>query len=286
MAAVTPTMGRRRLGGVLKALRERAGLTGDQTAKKAASVSAAKISRLESGHNVVQAKDIKALLDAYDALPDVREQVLKLATKAEAHGWWEEFDDVLPVDFDLYLSIEEAAASLLIFDTSIVHGLLQTPDYARAWVRAADPGIPNAELERLIKLRMKRQEQLDRTPEPIAVWAVFDEAALRRRVGGDTVMRDQVRHLLTMSERPSVTIQVLPFDAGAHAAAFGSFTVVEFSEPTDPEIGYVDCAAGNVYPEKPTQVRTLKTKFHHLTSTALAPDKSLSFIRKIAKELA
>lgn len=285
MAGVTPTMGRRRLGGVLKALRERAGLTNDQARKKSG-VSTAKLSRLETGHNVVFPKDVRALLDAYDAPPDIRERVLQLATLAEEHGWWEEFDDVLPTGFDLYLSVEEAAASLLVFQTSVVHGLLQTADYARAWLRAADPGMPNAELERLVSLRMTRQQALTREGEPLTLWAILDEAALRRRVGGAEVMRAQVEHLLDMTKRANLTIQVLPFDVGAHAAASGSFTLVEFAEPTDPEIGYVDCAAGNVYPEKPAQVRTLKTRVHHLTSAALTPEKSLSFMRKIVKELA
>lgn len=285
MPGVTPTMGRRRLGGVLKALREKANLTNDQARKKSG-VSTGKLSRLETGHNVVYAKDVRALLDAYDAPPEVRHKVLQLAALAEEHGWWEEFDDVLPAGFDLYLSIEEAAASLLVFGTSVVHGLLQTEDYARAWIRAADPGIPNAELERLVSLRMKRQESLSRETDPLSLWAIFDEAVLRRRIGAADTMRTQVEHLLAMSERPNITIQILPFEAGAHAAASGPFTLVEFAEPTDPEIGYVDCAAGNVYPEKPAQVRRMKTKFHHLTSSALTPEKSLLFIRKIAKELA
>ncbi|MGP4018543.1 helix-turn-helix domain-containing protein [Saccharopolyspora sp. 5N708] len=284
MAGVAPTMGRRRLGGVLKALRLSAGLSNEQ-ARQRADLSTAKLSRLESGHNVVLLKDIRALLDAYNADKGTREKVLKLAQLAEQHGWWEEFDDVLPADFDLYLSVEEAAASLLVFETSIMHGLLQTEDYARAWIRAEDPGTPNAELERLVGLRMARRQALARDEEPITLWAVLDEAVIRRRVGGSEVMREQLEHLLSLSERPNVTIQVLPFGVGAHVAASGSFTVVEFAEPTDPEIGYVDCAAGNVYPEKPWQVRRMKTHFHHLTSAALEPTKSLSFIRKAHKEL-
>lgn len=285
MAGVTPTMGRRRLGGVLKALREKAGLTNEQARQKS-SVSTAKVSRLETGHNVVFVKDIRALLDAYQAPAEIRDRVLDLAAAAEEHGWWEEFDDVLPTGFDLYLSIEEAAASLLVFQTSVVHGLLQTEDYARAWLRSADPGMPNAELERLVSLRMKRHPALKRKQDPLSIWLIFDEAVLRRKVGSADIMRAQVEHLLAMCQRPNVTIQILPFDVGAHAAASGSFTLVEFSEPTDPEIGYVDCAAGNVYPEKPAQVRKLKTRFHHLTSASLTPEKSLPFIRKIAKELA
>lgn len=146
--------------------------------------------------------------------------------------------------------------------------------------------MPNSELERLVSLRMQRQPALTHDTHPLTLWAIFDEAALRRRVGGVEVMRAQIDHLITMSERPNVTVQVLPFSVGAHAAASGSFTLVEFSEPTDPEIGYVDCAAGNVYPETPPQVRTLKTRFHHLTSVSLTPERSLPFIRKIAKELA
>ncbi|WP_165401173.1 helix-turn-helix domain-containing protein [Herbihabitans rhizosphaerae] len=270
---------------MLKALREAAGLTNGQ-ASRASGVSTAKLSRLETGRNVVYAEDVQALLDAYDATSNVRDKVLKLAALAEQHGWWEEFDDILPADFDLYLSIEEAAASLLVFGTSVVHGLLQIEDYARAWIRAEDPGMPNAERERLLGLRIARQRALHRKPEPLLLWTVFDEAVLRRKVGGPAVMRAQVEHLLAMSELPNVTIQVLPFDAGAHAGSSGSFTLVEFAEPTDPETGYVDCAAGNVYPEKPAQVRTLKTRFHHLTSSGLTPGESLSFMHKIAKELA
>ncbi|GAA0520524.1 transcriptional regulator [Saccharopolyspora subtropica] len=283
MAGMAPTMGRRRLGGVLKALRLSAGLSNEQ-ARRRAGMSTAKLSRLETGHNVVLLKDIRALLDAYNADDKTRKKVLELAQAAEQRGWWQEFDDVLPTDFDLYLSVEEAAASLLIFETLIVPGLLQTEDYARAWLRAEDPGRPNAELERLVGLRMARQQALTRETDPLTVWAVLDEAVFRRRVGSPEVMREQLEHLLTLCESTKLTVQVLPFSAGEHVAASGSFTLVEFAEPTDPEIGYVDCAAGNVYPEKPAQVRRLKTNFHHLTSTALEPLKSLSFIRKLQKE--
>ncbi|MGW1679323.1 helix-turn-helix domain-containing protein [Saccharopolyspora sp. NPDC002376] len=284
MAGMAPTMGRRRLGGVLKTLRLGAGLSNEQ-ARQRSSMSTAKLSRLETGHNVVHLKDIRALLDAYNADPKTREEVLQLAQMAEKRGWWQEFDDVLPTDFDLYLSVEEAAASLMVFQTSVVPGLLQTEDYARAWLRAEDPGKPNAELERLIGLRMTRRQAVAEKDEPLMVWAVLDEAVIRRRVGGSEVMREQLEHLLSLCERPNVTIQVLPFSVGAHVAASGSFTLVEFAEATDPEIGYVDCAAGNVYPEKPGQVRRMKTSFHHLTSSALEPTKSLSFIRKVQKEL-
>ncbi|MEU5846033.1 helix-turn-helix domain-containing protein [Saccharopolyspora shandongensis] len=284
MAGVAPTMGRRRLGGVLKTLRLGAGLSNEQ-ARQRASMSTAKLSRLETGHNVVLLKDVRALLDAYNADGKTRNKVLQLAQAAEQSGWWQEFDDVLPADFDLYLSVEEAAASLLVFETSIMHGLLQTENYARAWLRAEDPGRPNAELERLVGLRMARRQALTREADPLTVWAVLDEAVFRRRVGGSEIMREQLEHLLTLCESANVTIQVLPFSAGEHVAASGSFTLVEFSEPTDPEIGYVDCAAGNVYPEKPAQVRRMKTNFHHLTSTALEPIKSLAFIRKVQREL-
>jgi transcriptional regulator with XRE-family HTH domain len=277
-------MGRRRIAGVLKALRLDAGLTNDE-ARKRSGFSTAKLSRLETGHNIVQVKDVRALLDAYEADDATRERVLLLAQTAEEHGWWQEFGDVLPADFDLYLGVEEAAASMLVFGTSVVHGLLQTEDYARAWLRAEEPGMPNAEFERLVRLRMARRQTLLRDSDPLALWAIFDEAVLRRKVGGTEVHGAQLEHLLKMSELPNVTLQVLPFDAGAHFAASGSFTLIEFAEPTDPEIGYVDCAAGNVYPEKPAQVRRLKTSFHHLTSTALEPLKSLTFIRKVHKEI-
>ncbi|MGH3503213.1 MAG: helix-turn-helix domain-containing protein, partial [Nocardioidaceae bacterium] len=129
MAAVTPTMGRRRLGGVLRKLRGDAKLTNTQAAS-ASGVSTAKISRLETGHNVVYIKDVRGLLEAYDPSPTMRDKVLRFAQLAEQQGWWEEFDDVLPPDFDLYLSVEEAAATLLVFNTTLVHGLLQTEDYA------------------------------------------------------------------------------------------------------------------------------------------------------------
>lgn len=283
MAAVTPTMGRRRVGGVLRKLRNDAKLTNTQAAS-ASGVSTAKISRLETGHNVVYMKDIRGLLEAYDPSPTMRDKLLRFAQLAEQQGWWEEFDDVLPPDFDLYLSVEEAAATLLVFNATLVHGLLQTEDYARAWIRAEDPGMPNAELERLISLRMTRQQLLDRREDPLTIWMIFDEAVLRRKVGEPELMSAQLDHLLTLSERRNVTIQILPFDAGPHVAATGSFTLIEFTEPTDPEIGYVDSAAGNVYPENPRRVRMLKTNFHHLTSAALTPERSLEFIRSVQKE--
>lgn len=284
MPGVSPTMGRRRVGGVLRALREGAKLSNDDASKRAG-ISTAKLSRLESGHNVVAVKDVKALLSAYKADKATKERVVGLAHAAEQHGWWHEFDDVLPADFDLYLSVEEAAASLLVFSSTIVHGLLQTEEYAREWMRKGDPGMPNHDLARLLSLRMGRQTTLTRDTDPLQLWAILDEGALRRTVGGPEVMRDQLWHLLQMSELPNVTLQVLPFDVGAHHAASGSFSLIEFTEPTDPEIGYVDCAAGNVYPEKPPQVRRLKTSFYHLTSTAMEPVESLTFIRKVYEEM-
>lgn len=280
-----PTVRKRRIGRVLRAHREKAGLTHEQVSHEI-KFSTAKISRFETGHGKLIWRDIRDLLDIYNAPLDVRDRLHELVNDADEQGYWQDFEDILPQGFEMYVSLESEAAVISAFDTYLIPGLLQTTDYARTAIRAELPAAGETEIDRLVELRMARQELLTRAVVPLRLWVILDEAALRRAVGGPAVMRAQLDRLATTCRPSNVDIQVLPFGTGAHVAMSGSFRIIEFAEPTDPEVAYVDCAAGNLYVERPDEVRRLKARFSHLKTEALKPRHSVTFIRAIAKEYA
>jgi hypothetical protein len=191
---------------------------------------------------------------------------------------------VLPSGFDIYVGLEAETAAERVYEISVVPGLLQTPDYARAVLREVFPRHGLEQIDRMVDLRIKRQRRFDDSP-PLELWAILDEAVVRRPVGGKQVMRGQLEHLLAAAARPGLTLQVLPFDCGAHAGHGGPFSILEFPNRTDSEVAYVESVAGFIYLEKDRDVRARVEAFDRLRAAALAPAASTELIARVAHEL-
>ncbi|MCO6010284.1 helix-turn-helix domain-containing protein [Actinoallomurus purpureus] len=281
----SPTVRRRRLGMELRRLRDAAGLMIEDVAKHL-ECSMSRVSRIETGKSVARIRDVRDMLDLY-GLPEgaQRDQLLGLAKDAQQRGWWTEYEAVLSASagLDTYIGLEASAASIRTFQTHLVPGLLQTEEYARALIKAGRPGESPESVDRRIALRTRRQAMLHDSGS-LELWAVLDEAVLRRPIGGVTVMQAQLIRLLEVGELPGVTIQVLPFARGAHPGVDGAFTIIGFPDPTDLDVVYIDCPAGNIFLEKDKDVRRHTTWFDHLRAAALPPDESAEFITAAADE--
>jgi len=280
-----PTVRLRRLGMELRALREAAGLNSLQAAEELG-CSQSKISRVETGKSPVSIRDVRDLLALYGVTDEQqRERLLSLARESRQRGWWAEFGSWLPSGFDTYAGMEAAAASVRAYQAQLVHGLLQTEDYAKAVLRALRPEDTRETVEKLVQFRMTRQTQLTRAENPLRLWVIFEEEVLRRPVGGLAVMQAQLQHLLEAAEEPTITIQVLPTARGAHAGLDGSFSLFEFPEPGDLDVAYVGGQAGTVFIEKTDEVRRFATRFDHLRAAALDMGDSTNLITRIAHDM-
>jgi hypothetical protein len=244
------------------------------------------LSRIETGKAPTKSAYLSHLLELYQVTDPAQRQILvDMAREGHRKGWWAAYDDVLPSGLGVYVGLEAEASGLRSYEIGVVHGLLQTTDYARAVLRASAPRHTADQIERLVDLRMERQRRLDDDP-PLDLWVIHDEAVIRRTVGGPTVMRHQLAHLLVASGLPGVTLQVLPFDSGAHAGHDGPFSIVEFHDRSDSEVVYVESTAGPIYLEKDRDVRASAEIFDRLRAAALPPEASLDLISKAARELA
>jgi transcriptional regulator with XRE-family HTH domain len=244
-----PTVLRRLLGAQLRRLREERGITLDE-AGEVIRASGSKMSRLETGRVGFKDRDIADLLTFYNVTEDRQREALRdLARGASAHGWWHDYSDVLPSWFEAYVGLEEAATSIRAYEIQFVPGLLQTEDYARAVTLLGHHGAPAAEIEQRVGLRMARQTLLSE-PRSVHLWAVLDEAVLRRPAGRPGVMRRQLLHLLEVAERPNVTIQIIPFAAGAHAAAGGPFSILRFADRDLPDVVFLEQLTSALYLDK------------------------------------
>ena len=200
----------------------------------------------------------------------MRDRLLTLARQANTPGWWSKYGDILADWFESYLGLETAASVIRTFELQFVHGLFQTEDYARAVTLLGHTAAPAEEIERRVSLRIKRQDLLT-SPKPPQVWSVMDEAALRRPVGGRQVMRAQLKHLVEVAGLRHVTIQVVPFDRGGHAAAGGSFTILRFGEPDLPDVVYLEQLTSALYLDKREDVDHYLEVMNHLSTEALTP---------------
>jgi hypothetical protein len=277
------TAARMMLGGQLRRHREAAGMTPDDAGYHIRA-SRAKISRLENGRARCKERDVLDLLALYgvdDA--EVVAGLLVLVSQARTQDWWADFSDVLPAWFEPYLGMENSASIIRSFDLQFVCGLFQTEDYARAVTVLGHRGARVMEIERRVAVRMKRQELLA-APDPPKVWAVLDEAALRRPVGGPPVMRRQIRRLLEAAEMPAITLQVLPFSAGGHDAG-GTFMILRFAERDIPDVVYVEQLTGATYADKPDAVDHHRDVMNRLSAAALAPAETAGFLAGMLREI-
>jgi transcriptional regulator with XRE-family HTH domain len=276
----SPTARRRQLAATLRQLREERQLTCAE-AGDAVGWSESKISRMETGRVGIRQPDLEVLLDLYQVTGDPRSALLTLRRQASHRGWWHSYADALPRWFDEYVGLEDGAKTKLIYDNQLVPGLMQTPDYAAAVNRAARPWADDDELERQLAARVTRQALLT-MPDPLQVWAVLDEAVLRRTVGGPAVMKAQLRRLNDIAALPNVTVQVLPFSVGAHASMGTSFNLLHFPEPGDSPIVYIEDHTSSQYLETPADIERYTLVFDYLRASALPPEQSAAFIREVA----
>jgi transcriptional regulator with XRE-family HTH domain len=268
------------LGARLRRLREAAGISCED-AGRAIRGSASKISRLELGRTGFKLRDVADLLTRYGVDEEAeRATMLALAAHANAANWWQEHADVVPGWLEQYLELEPAASLIRTYQVQLVPGLLQTEDYARAVVRLGRPDAPEAEVERRVELRMARQRILHRD-EPTRLWAVIDEASLRRPIGGPTVMRAQVEHLIEASRLPHVNLQVLPLGAGGHGACGGSITMLRFSEDELPDVVYLEHLFTAVYMNKPVDTANYRDTLNRLVAEADPPAAAAASLNRI-----
>jgi len=276
-----PTVRRILVGAQLRRLREERGITRDD-AGYVIRGSGSKISRLELGKVSFKERDISDLLSHYGVEDgEQREAILTLARDANAPGWWHNYDDVLPAWFETYVGLEEAASLIRTYEVQFIPGLLQTEDYARAVTVAGRPDLPREETDRRVKLRAARQQLLlTRSPAP-RLWAVIDEGALRRPIGGSRVMRGQLEHLVELGTLPNISIQIMPFRFGGHAAEGGAFSILRFPEPELPDVVYVEQLVSALYLDKREQVDRYGQIFDRLTVDSQPPDLSADTLRRI-----
>ncbi len=278
-----PTVLRILLGAQLRRLREAKRISLEE-AGNVIRASHSKISRMETGRVGFKDRDVADLLTLYGVTDEQEREALRvLARRANSPGWWHDYADVLPPWFEAYIGLEGAATQIRAYEVQFVPGLLQTGDYARAVTLLGHAGEPARDIERRVSLRTTRQAVLTR-PDPPNLWVVLDEALLRRRIGGAEVMRAQLRHLLQMSQRPNVTIQVIPFRAGGHAAAGGPFSILRFAEPDLPDVVYLEQLTSALYLDKPEAVDSYLMVMERLCMAAATPAASAKTIRAILRE--
>jgi transcriptional regulator with XRE-family HTH domain len=276
------TTRRRQLGAMMRKLRARRGLTLEE-AGRLVGVSKATVSRYETQSGPVKWIIVDALCREYGATEGEREAVVGLAKDAKQQGWWSSFADSIPESMNLLLTLEDEAVREDHFACVYVPGLLQTRAYSTALQRANEVPLQPAEIERLVDIRMKRQEILSR-PRPLRLWAILDESVLRRVVGSAQTMREQLDRLLEANQSPHVTLQVLPFSKGAHAAALGSFVMIGGAEPAL-DVVYVDFHTGSLFLEKDEELERYRLAFEYLRAQALDMEASSALIHRVREEL-
>jgi transcriptional regulator with XRE-family HTH domain len=280
----SPTAVRRELGQRLRGLRTAKGLTVAEAASQAG-FSQSKVTKIELAQLMVTRNDVLKLLEVYGESDPAQQALLLSMVRAGASKEWWESNRVLPPKFGSYLGLESIAASLQAYGTNLVHGLLQTPDYARALLRSERPDLLAHEIEGLVDLRMRRQEILVRTDPPApTVWWIMDEAVLRRQIGGRETMHAQLEHLIERSALPNVTLLVMPDELGAHAGLPGPFTILQFETGAKPVV-YLDTQAGNLYLEKDDDLRRCQQTMNHILAAAPGPERSVALIQEAAKEM-
>ncbi|MER6034911.1 MULTISPECIES: helix-turn-helix transcriptional regulator [unclassified Streptomyces] len=280
---VNPTVRRRRLGQELRRLRELKGMTAEEVAERLL-VSQSKISRLENGRRSISQRDVRDLCGVYE-VDDQRivDSLMEMARDSRQQGWWHTFGDI---PYSVYIGLETDAESLRVYEPQLVTGLLQTRAYAEALVQGALPETSTAEIEKRVQVRMRRQERITAEGNALRLWVVLDEAALRRVVGSRLVMREQLEHLVEMSQLPHVTVQVLPFEVGAHPGLNGQYAILEFTDAADSSVVYLEGVTSDLYLEKAPDVQKYAVMYEHLRAQSLNVEQSRQLIAKVAKEYA
>ena len=280
-----PTVLRILLGSQLRRMREAKGISRDE-AGYTIRASGSKISRMELGRVSFKERDVADLLALYGVTDDdEREALLDLATKASFPGWWHRYNDLLPSWFQVYVGLEDAATLIRTYEVQFVPGLLQTEDYARAIMSTGQTGAAEEEVNRRVRLRMDRQKLLTRADGAPRLWAVIDEAALRRLIGGPEVMRAQLEHLLGALKLPTVILQVMPFRSGGHAAEGGPFTILRFPEPDLPNVIYAEQLTSALYLDRREDIDKYTEVMERLCVASEPPEYTAEIISKIMEDI-
>ncbi|MGC5342214.1 helix-turn-helix domain-containing protein [Streptomyces sp. DT24] len=287
--SIGSTVPRRQLGRHLRELRNRSRLT-VRAAARELEWSEAKLWRIETGQVSLRSHDVETMCKVYGAPVDLADALKGLAKETKARGWWHAYGDVIPRDFDIFIGLEGAAASLHQYINDLVPGLVQTEDYARALIQEDNPDVERDEIERRVHVRLARQELLTRVTNPPTLELAISEAVLRQPVGGPEVMGRQLNRLAETMELPNVSLRVVPFTAGLHHGLMsGPFTMLRFplnadGSPTEPPTVYMDGFVGDLYLDKPHEVERYDQAFTSIWSAALDGKDTLSILRQAAKE--
>lgn len=276
-----PTVRRRIVGVQLRRLRETSGVS-RRRAADAIGASDAKLGRIELGRVGIDEDDVVKLLELYGIHDQAeRDALLTVVREAGLPGWLQAYSNLMPAWFRPYVDLEEAAGVIRTYEVQFVPGLLQTEDYARAVI---GQGTTSEEVERRVELRMRRQNILTRAG-PTRLWAVIDETALRRPIGGPDITRDQLRALHETARLENVTVQVMPFQVGGHAGEAGAFTILRFPEPELPDIAYIEQLTGAMYLEKDDDMDHYGATMERLCVQSASPEESMDLISKIIREI-
>jgi transcriptional regulator with XRE-family HTH domain len=275
-----PSLRRRRLAAELRRLRDQSGLSVTEAAKQL-DWQASRLSRIETRQSGIASPDLRKLLTLYEVEDDTyRAYLAELARRVNERGWWQKYAGLIGSDYADLISLEAEARAIRNYEQELVPGLLQTPEYARAVIRASRPTDTAQEIGRRVEIRIERQEILVRTdPPPPRLNVVLSEAVLRRPVGGYDVMREQLEYLMRPRDRANVTIQVLPFDAGVHPSMAGPFMAMTFPDPDDLGVVNVENATGTLFLEEPDELRVYEELWSTLQASALSADDSQAFLR-------
>jgi transcriptional regulator with XRE-family HTH domain len=273
----SPTVRRRELGALLRALRLEQGLTVEQAAGQLL-CHPSKVSRMETGQRGATPRDMRDLCDLYGVTdPAERARMAKLAADGKQQGWWQPYD--LPEDFTTYVGLEQDTIAIRTYQSTTVPGLLQTPEYVREMSKVLVPEVSAETADELVEVKQRRQGRLTAVP-PLPLSVILDEAVLHRAVGGPVTMGAQLERMIEATRISKVTIQVIPYIAGAHPAMDSTFTILDFSDPV-PSLVYVEGLVGWIYLERPQDIARYEQVFDRLQTSALSPQESVELIAKI-----
>lgn len=280
--APSPTLRRRRLSAILRELRAGSGMSAEEVAGRL-KWGKNKPLYLESGQGVrPDPHDIERLAELYGVPQAQKDELIRLAEAAREKGWWHPYIKQLSRPYTTLIGLELEAEEVQAFESSVLHGLLQTEDYAKALIRGGGPSrVSTADAESRAKIRMERQRIL-RRDDPAQLTVILDEAAIRRKVGGSDVMRAQLQHLLELTQVPNITLRVMPFNAGAHPGVAGSFTVLRFADAADAPAVYVETVAGEFYVEETDEVEAYSSAFEVLKAKVLGQEDTIAVIAAAA----
>ncbi|MEV6506920.1 helix-turn-helix transcriptional regulator [Streptomyces sp. NPDC051642] len=283
VTARPPTVRLRRLASELKRARKAAGLSQDDVTAQTR-ISPATLYRIEKPEGRPQMRTLMTLLDLYEVSDDQRTRITALHEGADTQGWLRPYHDALRDEYNTYIQFEAEAKIVRNWEALYIPGLLQTENYAHAVIKGHLPDATRDDLEQRVRARMERQAVLTKE-HPLELTAIMDEAALRRQVGGPTVMADQLQRLQELADRPHISVRVIPYAFGAHQGMPGGFALLSFADPEDGQIVYIDSMANDSFLESAADIARYTTTFDNLRAQALSPDDSLALIAKATAEL-